>query len=146
MKTGSISFPAKVAELRQKGRIMKKVHVFDIEGTEFPAGRKTRVIIGDNGAIHGEHFCQGYVVIYKDGYIPLHHHAAEETYTVVKGQGEMTVQGETVQVAAGDCVYIDSTKEHALRNTGEEELHMMFVYSPKTVAEHWRQEISGELK
>ncbi len=33
---------------------MNKVNIFDIEGTEFPAGRRTRVILGDNGAIKGE--------------------------------------------------------------------------------------------
>jgi mannose-6-phosphate isomerase-like protein (cupin superfamily) len=125
---------------------MKKINIFDIEGTEFPAGRRTRVMIGENGAINGEHFCQGYVVIYKDGYIPMHEHISVETYTIIKGEGEMTVDNETVKVIAGDCVYIDKNKHHELRNTAEEELHMMFVYAPKMVADHWKQEMSGELK
>ena len=35
---------------------MKKVNVFtEIEGTEFPAGRRTRVVIGENGAINGDY-------------------------------------------------------------------------------------------
>lgn len=125
---------------------MKKVNIFDIEGTEFPAGRRTRVIIGDNGAMNGEYFSQGYVVIYKDGYIPLHEHISIETYTIIRGEGEMTVDGETVKVVAGDCVYIDKNKDHSLKNTGVEDLHMMFVYAPKVVADHWQQELSGELK
>lgn len=124
---------------------MEKINIFEIEGTEFPAGRRTRVIIGDNGAISGEYFCQGYVVIYKGGYIPLHEHITVETYTILKGVGEMTVDGKTAEVKAGDCVYIDKNKEHGLKNTGDEELHMMFVYAPKMVADHWGQELSGEL-
>ena len=43
---------------------MKKLNIFDIEGMEFPAGRRTRVMYGANGAIDGEYFCQGFVVIY----------------------------------------------------------------------------------
>ena len=124
---------------------MKKINIFKIAGTEFPAGRKTRVIIGDNGAISGEYFCQGYVVIYKDGYIPLHEHITVETYTILKGVGEMTIDDETVEVKTGDCVYVDRNKAHGLKNTGDEELHMMFVYAPKMIAEHWSQELSGNL-
>ncbi len=37
---------------------MEKVCIWDIEGTEFPAGRRTRVILGQNGALKGEKFCR----------------------------------------------------------------------------------------
>ena len=42
---------------------MEKVNIWDIEGTEFPAGRRTRVILGQNGAMEGSKFCQGYVCL-----------------------------------------------------------------------------------
>ena len=45
-----------------------------------------------------------------------------------------------------DSVYIDSNLPHGLRNTGKEEMHFMFVYAPKMIAEHWAQEAAGELK
>lgn len=126
---------------------MQKVNVFkDITGTEFPAGRRTRVIIGENGAINGDYFCQGYVVIYPGGSIPLHDHITVETYIILKGHGEMTVDNETEEVAEGDTVYIQSGKFHSLVNTGSEDMHMMFVYAPKMIVDHWAQESSGELK
>lgn len=125
---------------------MKKVNIFrDIEGTEFPAGRRTRVVIGENGAINGEYFCQGYVVIYPNGGIPLHDHVTVETYTIISGSGEITVDGETEPVTAGDSVYIDKNQSHGLTNTGDTDMHLMFVYAPKMVAEHWAQETAGEL-
>ena len=74
---------------------MEKVNIWDVEGMDFPAGRRTRVLIGQNGAIQGERFCQGYVVIYKDGGIPEHIHETVESYTILKGEGEMTVGEET---------------------------------------------------
>nr|WP_314463002.1 dimethylsulfonioproprionate lyase family protein [uncultured Clostridium sp.] len=126
---------------------MQKVNVFkDITGTEFPAGRRTRVIIGENGAINGDYFCQGYVVIYPGGSIPLHEHITVETYIILKGHGEMTVDNETEEVAEGDTVYIQSGKFHSLVNTGSKDMHMMFVYAPKMIVDHWAQESSGELK
>lgn len=125
---------------------MEKVNIWEVEGTEFPAGRRTRVIIGQNGALKGEQFCQGYVVIYKDGKIPEHEHETVESYTILKGIGEMEVDGETQAVKDGDCIFIPSNAKHALYNRGEEELHLMFVYSPSVIVEHWAQEQQGELK
>lgn len=57
----------------------------------------------------------------------------------------MTVDGETEAVQEGDAIYIESGKSHGLVNTGTEDMHMMFVYAPKMIAEHWAQETAGEL-
>lgn len=124
---------------------MEKVNIFDIEGVEFPAGRRTRVILGQNGAIQGEKFCQGYVVIYPGGGIPEHDHETVESYTILKGHGTMMVDGETQDVKEGDCIFIPSWKKHSMSNTGKEDMHLMFVYAPSVIVEHWAQEQSGEL-
>ena len=125
---------------------MEKVNIWDIEGTEYPAGRRTRVILGQNGAVKGDKFCQGYVVIYKDGGIPEHEHETVESYTIIRGTGVMEVNGEKQMVKDGDCIFIPSGQPHSLYNTGEDELHMMFVYAPSVIVDHWAQELSGELK
>lgn len=124
---------------------MEKVNIWDVEGTEFPAGRRTRVIIGQNGAMKGEKFCQGYVVIHKDGGIPEHDHETVESYTILKGNGMAEVGGEKAPVKDGDCIFIPSGVKHSLYNTGDEELHMMFVYAPSVIVDHWAQEQAGEL-
>ena len=125
---------------------MKKFNIFDIEGMEFPAGRRTRVMYGENGAVDGEYFCQGYVVIYPGGSIPMHDHITIETYTVLKGEGEVTIGDETAAVHPYDSVYIDKNDSHGLTNTGSEDLHLMFVYAPKMVAEYWAEATAGTLK
>lgn len=124
---------------------MKKFNLFEIEGTEFPAGRRTRVMLGDNGAVKSEYFCQGYVVIYPGGSVPLHDHETVESYTILKGEGEMTIGEETLAVKPGDCAYVDRMLPHSLVNTGSEDMHMMFVYAPNQIVDHWAQELSGEL-
>lgn len=125
---------------------MNKIQIMNVEGTEFPAGRRTRVLLGENGEINGEHFCQGYVVIYPGGSIPEHEHVTVESYTILKGSGIMTVDGESQPIAEGELVYMESGKTHGLRNTGDTDMHMMFVYAPKMVVDHWAQEKAGELK
>lgn len=125
---------------------MNKIRIMDVEGTEFPAGRRTRVLLGENGAINGDHFCQGYVVLYPGGYIPEHNHVTVESYTVLEGSGVITVDGESQPISKGELVYIESGKNHSLHNTGDGDMHMMFVYAPKMVVDHWAQEKSGELK
>ncbi len=125
---------------------MNKIRIMDVEGTEFPAGRRTRVLLGENGAINGDHFCQGYVVLYPGGYIPEHNHVTVESYTILEGSGVITVDGESQPISKGELVYIESGKNHSLHNTGDGDMHMMFVYAPKMVVDHWAQEKSGELK
>ena len=125
---------------------MNKIRIMDVEGTEFPAGRRTRVLLGENGAINGDHFCQGYVVLYPGGYIPEHNHVTVESYTILEGSGVVTVDGESQPISKGELVYIESGKNHSLHNTGDGDMHMMFVYAPKMVVDHWAQEKSGELK
>lgn len=124
---------------------MHKVNIFDIEGTEYPAGRRTRVILGENGAIDGEYFVQGFSVIYPGGSIPLHDHETVESYVILSGEGLMVVDGESTPVHRYDCVYLEKGQQHSLQNTGNADMHVMFVYAPKMIVDHWAQELSGEI-
>ena len=49
-------------------------------------------------------------------------------------------------VAAGEMVYMPPWEPHGVRNTGTEDMHLMFAYAPKQIAEHWAQEKSGAMK
>jgi mannose-6-phosphate isomerase-like protein (cupin superfamily) len=124
---------------------MNKINIFDIEGTEFPAGRRTRVIIGNNGAIKGEYFAQGLAVIYPGGSIPMHDHETVESYFIIQGEGQMIVDDETESVGMYDFIFIDKTQKHMLQNTGKEDMHVMFVYAPNIVVDHWAKELTGEI-
>lgn len=126
---------------------MKKFNLFeDIEGIEFPAGRRGRVMYGENGKIDSEYFVQGYSVVYPGGGIPVHSHETVETYTILSGTGEMYVGNETSPLKKGDSIYIDKNVSHGLTNTGTADMHVMYVYAPKMVVDHWAEELSGELK
>ena len=125
---------------------MKKFNIFeDIEGIEFPAGRRGRVMYGENGKIDGEYFVQGYSIVYPGGGIPVHHHETIETYTILAGTGEITVDGETQPLKRGDSIYIDRNLPHGLKNTGYTDMHLMYVYAPKMIVDHWAVELSRKI-
>ena len=55
-----------------------------------------------------------------------HRHAAdEEIYFVVSGNGRMTLEGDSFDVAKGDLIRNIPGGQHALVATGEEDLHLL---------------------
>lgn len=123
---------------------MKINNIFDITGTKFPAGRLTRVMVGPGAPVEAEGFVMGYVTIFPQGSVPLHRHHQEEVYVILRGNGKMHVNDETADVKAGDYIYIDSDSTHLLENTSNEDMIMLFCYSPKGIVEHWQEELEGK--
>lgn len=120
---------------------MQKTNFKKIDGTEFPAGRKTRVLIGESGAIKNLKFAQGFVEIYPGGSVPMHKHSNQESYTILKGKGEITLDDEKTDVVDGDVILIPPNTSHELVNTGDENMYMMFVYTPGNIVDHWQEEL-----
>lgn len=118
-------------------------NIGNITGTEFPAGRRTRVIVGPGAPVEAESFVMGHVTIYPGGSVPEHEHGQEEVYIIVSGSGVLTLGEIEHPVKAGDYAYIKPNHVHCLRNTGSEDMVMMFCYAPKSIVEHWQQELSG---
>ena len=122
---------------------MNIINVAGITGMEFPAGRRTRVLVGPEAPLEAEHFVMGHVTIYPGGSVPLHAHQQEEVYYIVAGTGSIVVDEEIRNVQTGDCIYLKPQSNHMLKNTSAENIVMMFCYAPKTVASHWAQEMKG---
>ena len=125
---------------------MQLQNIFELEGMTLPAGRNTKVFVGPGQTLTAENFVQGYVTIFPNGGIPEHAHENEETYTILSGTGVVTVDGEEVQVKAGDCIFMPRNHRHSLKNTGDTDMIMLFVYSPANIVDHWEQEQAGTLK
>jgi mannose-6-phosphate isomerase-like protein (cupin superfamily) len=125
---------------------MKFFNIDDIEGTEFPAGRRTRVLVGENAPIRAEHFQIGRVTIYPGGKVPKHNHFNEEVYVALEGTGQITVGDETKPFPAGSYVYIPTDEAHVLENPGDTDFTFMFIYAPADTVDHWGQELEGTLK
>lgn len=125
---------------------MLTISLKNIPGEKFPSGRHTRIFVGAQSLLQAENFVSGYVVIEPGGKVPEHEHDQEEVYYILKGRGEMTVDGEDKILEAVSAVYILPNQKHALKNAGRRELHMLFIYSPAAIVSHWEEERSGRLK
>jgi len=124
---------------------VKIVKLNELKGMTFPAGRTTRVLTGQN-LLPTKNFTAGYVVIEPNGRIPEHTHSNEEVYIFVKGIGKMRVGSEEERVEAVSAVYIEPNAKHFLQNTGDDEMIMIFIYSPAGIAGHWSEELAGKIK
>jgi putative monooxygenase len=61
---------------------------------------------------------------------PHHHRDIEEIYYIVAGYGLMTIGQESLEVSAGDAVYIPRGHRHSLKNTGSESIKVILVCGP----------------
>jgi quercetin dioxygenase-like cupin family protein len=59
---------------------------------------------------------------------------AEQAYVVVRGQGTMSVAGDTQEVAEGDLIMVPPATEHSIGNDGEAELACVSIQSPPVAA------------
>jgi mannose-6-phosphate isomerase-like protein (cupin superfamily) len=59
-----------------------------------------------------------------------YHRLSEEIYVVVKGSGELEVDGETRTVRPGDAVLIPPGAWHTLVNNGTSELRILCCCAP----------------
>jgi mannose-6-phosphate isomerase-like protein (cupin superfamily) len=124
---------------------MQRAKIADIAGTVYPAGRRTRVLVGENAPLRADGFCMGQVTVFPGGQVPAHEHAQEEVYYVTGGEGEIEIAGATESIREGEAVYVPSGQVHNLRNTGKRDMTFLFVYSPAGVVDHWKQELEGTL-
>jgi mannose-6-phosphate isomerase-like protein (cupin superfamily) len=59
-----------------------------------------------------------------------YHRASEEVYFVLKGQGELEIDGETRFVRPGDAALIPASVWHSLENNGTSELRILCCCAP----------------
>ena len=59
-----------------------------------------------------------------------YHRLSEEIYFVVKGSGDMELDGEHKRIAVGDAVLIPAGAWHSLYNNGTSELRILCACTP----------------
>jgi mannose-6-phosphate isomerase-like protein (cupin superfamily) len=59
-----------------------------------------------------------------------YHRVSEEIYFVVKGSGDMEVDGENTRIRPGDAVLIPVGAWHSLENDGTSELRILCCCAP----------------
>jgi mannose-6-phosphate isomerase-like protein (cupin superfamily) len=117
-----------------------------IAGRTYPARRRTQNLVGGMSPIQATNFSMGHVTLEpRGGQVPWHNQEQEEIYFIVEGEGEICVGTERSPIKAGQAVFMPPTQFHQLTNTGDEPMHMIYVYCPGGDVAHWRQELNGTL-
>lgn len=63
--------------------------------------------------------------------VPPHYHKTHaETFYVLDGQVEWTVEGETHVLKTGDALYVPPNTVHSVRVLGGQDSHNMLIYEP----------------
>lgn len=61
---------------------------------------------------------------------PNRHQLAVEMFFVLKGEGQATCDGKTVEISAGDSILVPPTGTHEIHNTGAGRLYALCIMVP----------------
>jgi quercetin dioxygenase-like cupin family protein len=64
---------------------------------------------------------------------PLHHHNCDEQVTLLEGVGEVEIDGVVTPLVPYDSTYIAGGVVHAFRNTGEDTMVILWIYTSDQV-------------
>jgi mannose-6-phosphate isomerase-like protein (cupin superfamily) len=65
----------------------------------------------------------------------LHRHAQAEIYHILAGRGVMRLEGERLELQAGDTVFIPGGAWHGARGVGREPLRLLYVLAADSFEE-----------
>ena len=75
--------------------------------------------------------------------MPTHYHARHfETFYLLSGEAEWTVNGETHHMKAGNPVYIPANMQHSARTLGDKPAHFILIYETGNYEAHLEREAS----
>ena len=62
--------------------------------------------------------------------LPLHHHSPQEVYIIRQGEGVLLSSSNlnSKKIYKDSFVYIPNNIEHGLKNTGEEDLELLWIF------------------
>lgn len=80
--------------------------------------------------------------IWKPGFVvrPHFHIEHAETFYILAGQVEWTVNGETQTMGPGDVVYIPPDTVHAVKVVGSQDVRTLMIYAPGGFDDHLEEE------
>jgi len=103
------------------------VRLEDVEPIELPQGSWSRMLV-TAAHVGGNASSLGYSVFTPGTVLAPVRHETEEVAFVVSGAGELRLDHEAVPFRAGDALYIPAGVWHAVANTGESAVVMVFGF------------------
>ena len=104
------------------GASVNVVHLDDVEPIELPLGSWSRMVA------KGERSSLGYSVFTPGTELTPVRHEVEEVAYVVSGTGELRLDEDAVPFRQGDALHIPARIWHAVVNTGDQDVVMVFGF------------------
>jgi quercetin dioxygenase-like cupin family protein len=109
------------------GGPVRTVALDEVEPVALPGGSWSRMVLNDR-SLRGNASSLGYSVFTPGCVTAMVSHETEEVAYVVAGCGELRLDDGSVPFAAGQGVYVPAGTWHAVANTGEEDVIMVFGF------------------
>lgn len=109
---------------------MTSVSVVPLEQVDpipLPAGSWSRMVLTD-ATVPGTRSALGYSVFRPGTVTTMVKHEVEELAYVISGRGELRLDGEAVAFGPDDALFIPPDIWHAVANTGDEDVIMVFTF------------------
>jgi quercetin dioxygenase-like cupin family protein len=103
------------------------VQLDDVEPIELPQGSWSRMLV-TAARVDGNTSSLGYSVFTPGTVLAPVKHETEEVAYVVSGSGELRLDDQAVSFRQGDAVHIPAGVWHAVANTGEADVVMVFGF------------------
>lgn len=106
---------------------VRVVSLNQVEKIELPRGSWSRMVVtgdtspGTNGSL-------GYSVFRPGTVTDMVSHEVEELAYVIEGRGELRLEHEVISCTADQALHIPADIWHAVANTGDEDLVMVFTF------------------
>jgi quercetin dioxygenase-like cupin family protein len=106
---------------------VKTVRLDDVEPIPLPGGSWSKMVL-NRGSVEGNASSLGYSVFTPGCVTAMVAHETEEVAYVVAGSGQLRLESENVAFAAGQGLFVPAGTWHAVANTGEEDVVMVFGF------------------
>jgi quercetin dioxygenase-like cupin family protein len=106
---------------------VRAVAIADVPLIELPHGSWSRMVVTDQ-SVSGNGASLGYSVFTPGTATDPVSHETEEVAYVLSGRGELRLDDGAVQFKAGDGLFIPAGVWHAVVNTGDEDVAMVFGF------------------
>ena len=103
------------------------VRLDDVEPIELPQGSWSRMLVTER-RVGGNRSSLGYSVFTPGAVVGPVRHQTEEVAYVVAGRGELRLEDGAVTFAEGDALHIPPGMWHAVANTGDADVVMVFGF------------------
>lgn len=98
--------------------------------------REVKLFTSPHSTIQSEDFSTGITVIPPGKEHEIHRHEANlELQVIYNGTGILYSGGKEYSVCKGDIIGLGLNEEHGFRNTGKENLEILWIYYPSGAAE-----------